>query len=239
MKTASSTAILLAAGSGQRMRGSVPDKALTSLRGTPAIVYCVRAFIESACVDRICVVYRDEAQREQLASALQGMAFGQVRIDWAAGGSERQHSVENALAAQSDDCQYVFIHDCARPLVSANAIQALDQAVRRDGAAVLARPVTDTIKRIPEAGQVRNVPLEDLDRSRLWAMETPQAFDCAKIHAAYRRVREEGLRVTDDTAAAAVIGLHATIVPSEFPNPKLTNPDDLKLIEHLLVERSI
>lgn len=229
-----STAILLAAGSGQRMQGCVVDKILAPLCGTPAFVYSIRAFLQAACVDRFTVVYRDEAQKEQLRNMIDPSETGSIPFDWVAGGSERQHSVENALAAQNGECRYVFIHDCARPLVSAQSIQSLDHAVRRDGAATLAHPVTDTIKRIPEPGQLQSVPLQDLDRSRLWAMETPQAFDYAKIRAAYARVREQQVRVTDDCAAAAMIGLHTTLVPNPQPNPKLTTPDDLAYIQHLL-----
>jgi len=230
----SSTAILLAAGSGHRMQGCVADKILTPLCGTPAFVYSVRAFLQAACVGRLTVVYRDEAQRAQLAASIHDEALGDIRIDWVAGGAERRHSVANALAAQPDDCRYVFIHDCARPLVSPASIQALDQAVRRGGAAVLAHPVGDTIKRIPEAGRLRSAPLEDLDRSRLWAMETPQAFDYAKIRAAYDHVRKHSLHITDDTAAAATIGMHTTLLPNRRPNPKLTTAADLAYIEFLL-----
>lgn len=236
MHRSHSTAILLAAGNGHRMQGCVEDKILAPLGGAPVFLYSIRAFLRSGCINRFTVVYRDEPQKEQLQASMDPSELGGIPIDWVAGGSERQHSVENALAAQSDDCRYVFIHDCARPLISAQSIQSLDQAVRRDGAATLAHPVIDTIKRIPEPGQFQSVPLEDLDRDRLWAMETPQAFDYAKIRAAYAQVRKQQLRVTDDCAAAAMIGLHATLVHNPDPNPKLTTPADINYIEHLLNE---
>lgn len=231
-----STAILLAAGNGQRMQGCVEDKILTPVCGTPVFLYSIRAFLRSGCIDRFTVVYRDEAQKEQLQSMIDPCESRSIPFDWVLGGTQRQDSVENALASQSSDCRYVFIHDCARPLVSAQSIQSLEQAVRRDGAASLAHPVTDTIKRIPESSQLQAIRLEDLDRSRLWAMETPQAFDFARIRAAYRHVRENGLHITDDAAAAAAIGLKTTLVPNDRPNPKLTTPADLAYIQHLLSE---
>lgn len=230
----SSALILLAAGNSRRMAGEVPDKILAPLNGLPALCYSLRAFQLSSVIDRYTIVYRDDAQKVAL---LEAVLLTNIRIDtivWVQGGTERQNSVENALAAQADDCDYVFIHDAARPAISAEAIEALDQAVRRGDAAVLAHPVTDTIKRIPEPDQLEDIQLEDLDRSRLWAMETPQAFSYAKIRAAYQHVREHNLQLTDDTAAVASIGLKATIVPNQSPNPKLTTPADLAYIQHLL-----
>jgi len=235
----SSSLILLAAGSGRRMADEVADKILAPLNGMPALCYSLRAFQESALIDTITVVYRDDAQKTALEEAVLQTTIHIDSILWVQGGSERQNSVENALAAQPADCQYVFIHDAARPAITSTAIQALNQAVRHSGAAVLAHAITDTIKRIPEAGQLTSTTLEDLDRSRLWAMETPQAFNYTKILKAYQHVRANNLQITDDTAAAASIGLGTTIVPNNQPNPKLTTPADLADIEHLLKERRV
>jgi len=231
--------ILLAAGSGRRMAGEVDDKILAPLNGLPALCYSLRAFQASALIDTYTIVYRDDAQKTAL---LEAVLQTNIRIDqilWVQGGSERQDSVEKALATQPEDCEYVFIHDAARPLVSVESIQALDKAVRRDHAAVLAHAVTDTIKRIPQTDQLETIILEDLQRSRLWAMETPQAFNYAKIRQAYKHVRANDLKITDDTAAAASIGLKTTIVPNTQPNPKLTTSADLAYIKHLLKEHPV
>lgn len=231
--------ILLAAGSGHRMAGEVADKILVPLHGLPALCYSLRAFQEAALIDTYTIVYRDDAQKKALLEAVLQTSIRLDKILWVQGGQERSHSVENALAAQPPDCEYVFIHDAARPLVSNKSIQALDKAVRRDHAAVLAHPVTDTIKRIPQADQLISTELEDLQRDRLWAMETPQAFHYTKIRQAYQHVRANHLKITDDTAAAATIGLKTTIVPNAQPNPKLTTPHDLAYIEHILNKRSV
>ena len=225
---ASNSAILLAAGSGSRMQGTVDDKVLAPLAGEAVIVHSARAFIQSGVTQQLTIVFRDEAQRAQIEAALQPLDCTAIYVP---GGKERQDSVFNALKAQPKDCAYVFIHDCARPLITADAIQALHMAVQRDRAAVLAHPVADTIKRIPSAGQLAQTELEDLERPRLWAMETPQAFAYADILKAYRHVRDNGLSITDDTAAAATIGLKTTIVPNTQPNPKITTPADLDYIE--------
>jgi 2-C-methyl-D-erythritol 4-phosphate cytidylyltransferase len=232
--TGSSSAILLAAGSGSRMQGQVADKILVQLNGLPVFAYSIRAFVESGIVDHFTIVYRDEAQKVELQKALDPLDLNGKTVNWTLGGAERQDSVYNALETQSENCAYVYIHDCARPLVSVESLQALQTAVVKDHAAVLAHPVTDTIKRIAHADQHRQAELEDLERDRLWAMETPQAFDYHKILRAYTHVHESGLSITDDTAAAATIGLGATLVLNSRPNPKITTPIDLKYAEWLL-----
>jgi len=228
------TAILLAAGSGRRMQGTVADKLLAPLNGIPLIAHSLQTFVRSKVIDRYTLAYRDEAQRAALMAALEAVDLNGAPLDWVIGGDERQDSVLNALDAQPEDCAYVFIHDCARPLVSVEALQDLHLTVIRDKAAVLAHPVTDTIKRIPDAGQLSKTELEDLDRSRLWAMETPQAFALPVIRKAYAYVRDDALRITDDTAALAAIGSPVTLVPNSSPNPKITTPADLDYAEWLL-----
>jgi len=225
-------AILLAAGSGQRMLGAVEDKILASLNGAPVINHSVRAFLASGFIDRFTIVYRDIEQSSALAYPLR--EFGDLPVDWVQGGTERQDSVRHGLLAQTHECRYVYIHDCARPLVSRNALRLLREAVKRDGAAVLAKPVTDTIKRAPAGSALRNLILEDLDRNRLWSMETPQGFYFPDILAAYEHIKRNNLNVTDDTAALAMLGKTVTLVHNPDPNPKLTTPGDFRYLEYLL-----
>jgi len=229
-----STVILLAAGTGKRMQGSVADKALTPLGELTAIGHCVRAFLAAGFIEPMIIVFREDQQKTALKTAVESIHPHPEKIIWVPGGSERQESVWNALQATPADSEYAYIHDVARPCIHPSAIAALQLAVERDGAAVLAHRVTDTIKRIPDADQLRSTELEDLDRRRLWAMETPQAFDTQKIRTAYQHIRDHGLKVTDDTAAAASIGLKTTLVPSRHPNPKLTTEDDIEYLTHIL-----
>ena len=216
------------------MQGTVADKTLAPLNGLPVLCHSIRAFLMSGCIDRFTIVYRDDAQKAELETALSQIDLQGMPLDWALGGNERQDSVYNALRIQPESCTHIFIHDSARPLVSTDSIQALHTAVLRDRAAVLAHPVADTIKRIPNAEQLTQTELEDLDRARLWAMETPQAFALPDILKAYQHVHDSDLRITDDTAAAATIGLHTTIVPNHAPNLKLTTPKDLSYAAWLL-----
>mgnify|MGYP000421590348 CR=1 FL=1 len=234
----SNSALFLAAGSGSRMQGCVDDKVLAPLNQKPVFIHSIQAFIDANVADQFTIVYRDDAQRAALADALKNVDLGKIQVTWAIGGKERQDSVFNALAQQASACQYVFIHDCARPLISATAIRALQTALEKHTAVVLARPVIDTIKRVPTVGALEAVMLEDLDRNRLWAMETPQAFNYADILAAYQNVKTKQLHITDDTAAAASIGIGTTLVPNNQPNLKITTPQDLLYAEWLLQQVS-
>ena len=230
----SSIAILLAAGSGQRMEGRVEDKILAPINDQPALVYSLKAFDRSCVINSYLIVYRDEVQKKAIEAIIAAHGFGHLEIQVVLGGAERQLSVMKALNAIDENCDYVFIHDCARPCITTEAIKDVYSAVQEDQAASLAHPVVDTIKRTEVAGELRKLSLEDLDRSRVWAMETPQAFAFKNILKAYQNVIKKKLTITDDTAALATIDLKTTLVPNKHPNPKLTTPTDLTYIEHLL-----
>ena len=168
---ARTAAILLAAGSGSRMGGAVADKVLARLGGLPVFSWSAAAFMRSGVADLYVVVHRDQRQMLEL-SALAPTPCLLVR-----GGKDRQDSVLNALRALPDDIGFVFIHDCARPLVRPEQLAALHRIVRREHAVVLAHRVVDTIKehRLTSGGGSR---LRTLDRSRLWAMDVARALGC-------------------------------------------------------------
>jgi 2-C-methyl-D-erythritol 4-phosphate cytidylyltransferase len=216
-------AILLAAGSGTRMAGAVTDKVLAPLAGRPAFAHTAAAFMASGVADYYVVLYRDQRQMTELA------AYAPTPSVLVRGGRERQHSVMNALAVLPDDIAYVFIHDCARPLVRPEQLVALHKIVRRENAVVLAHRVTDTIKEHRDDARLRT-----LDRTRLWAMETPQVFARDLIVRAYSRVAARGLGITDDAAAVELLGHPIALLENPHPNPKLTTPADLAYLEFLL-----
>ncbi len=230
-------AILLAGGRGSRMRGAVPDKVMEPLSGLPVILHSFRAFLESGQVSEIVFVCRDAAQKKAIAAAVEVFfpgVRGRVSVKFARGGAERQDSVLNGLEAVSDKAGFAFIHDGARPLAGAENIVLLAAAAARCGAAVLAARVTDTIKRVPRGGALENIRPDDLDRSRLWAMQTPQVFRASDILEAYRAVKKSGASVTDDVAAYMTGGHKISIVENMSPNPKITVPQDMAYVEFLL-----
>jgi 2-C-methyl-D-erythritol 4-phosphate cytidylyltransferase len=216
-------AILLAAGGGARMRGVVTDKVLAPLAGRPVFAYSAAAFMQSSVADLYVVVYRDQHQMMELS------AYAPTPSVLVRGGRERQDSVANALAALPPDIAHVFIHDCARPLVRPEQLVALLKIVRREHAVVLAHRATDTIKQHRDDARLRT-----LERSRLWAMETPQVFSRDLIVRAYARIAQKKLRITDDAQAVEQLGHPVALLENAHPNPKLTTPTDLAYIEFLL-----
>ncbi len=216
-------AILLAAGSSRRMDGTVADKVLALLAGKPVFAHTVGSFYRSGVVDTFIVTYRDQAQMLELS------AYAPTPTLFVPGGKERQDSVAAALAELPEDVKYVFIHDCARPLVRVEQLVALHKIVRRENAVVLAHRVIDTIKEHRGEGRLRT-----LNRKHLWAMETPQVFSHKLICRAYARVAEKKLTVTDDAAAVELLQHPIALLENPHPNPKLTTPADLAYLEFLL-----
>jgi len=232
-KNASAVAIFLCGGSGTRMRGSIADKIFAPIAGTPALAYSLRAFDATKFFSRIIFVFRDNEQRSKIEKTVKEFSPNFAgKIDFCHGGIERKNSVFNGLScaksAGISEKTPVFIHDCARPLIRAESLIALAETAEREGAAVLAHRCKNTIKRVSAGTQTGAAcALEDLDRSRLWEMETPQVFPLGKIFSAYKNVIEKNLATTDDVAAAASLGVPVAIVENLFPNPKITVPEDL------------
>ncbi|MDW8308981.1 MAG: 2-C-methyl-D-erythritol 4-phosphate cytidylyltransferase, partial [Verrucomicrobiales bacterium] len=183
---------------------------------------------DAPSIGEIIVVVRDGMQVavEQLAAQHGFRKPHRVVV----GGAERQDSVANGLAALAAQAEIVAIQDAARPCVTIELIEATIAAARETGAAIAAGPVTDTIKETADGVTV----LRTLDRGRLWAAQTPQTFRVEIIRHALAEVRRRGLSVTDDAAACELIGQPVRLVPARAPNPKITVPGDLPLIESLL-----
>ncbi len=205
------------------MAGTVRNKVLAPIAGRPVFAYSAAAFAASGVADLYVVVYRDRSQMTALS------AFAPTPSLLVRGGRERQDSVMAALDALPGDIGYVFIHDCARPLIRPEQLVALLKVVRREGAVVLAHRVTDTIRERRADGRLRT-----LDRSRLWAMETPQVFSRDVISRAYAAVRRRRATVTDDASAAELLGHPVALLENTHSNLKLTTPKDLDTLEFLL-----
>jgi 2-C-methyl-D-erythritol 4-phosphate cytidylyltransferase len=211
------TAILVAAGSSQRMGF---DKLAALLDGKPVLVHSLQAFMDCDAITEILVICPPE--RFEL---LDQTTFTKPvrRID---GGAERHLSVANGLAAASPNAQFIAVHDAARPLVSQADILATLDAAKTHGAASLARRVTETLKRSDADGLTES----PVSRENLWFIETPQIFRTELIQSAYANVIKEGISVTDETSALETLSLKTQLIPSTSPNPKITTPADLQSI---------
>ncbi|WP_159429945.1 2-C-methyl-D-erythritol 4-phosphate cytidylyltransferase [Halarsenatibacter silvermanii] len=228
----SSALIVAAAGEGRRMKKEIRKQYLP-LRGKPLLARTLSGFA-GWCdkFSRIIVVippgdedYFEEGIIPQIPAGLE------KRIEMAAGGTSRQESVNRGLKRLNDDIDYVFIHDGARPFFSEELMEGLFEAVRRWGAATAATPVKDTIKQKNNKGLVENT----LDRDKLVAVQTPQAFSCDLIKTAHRRAA--GKKFPDDASLVEEMGREVRIVRGNFDNIKLTTPLDLKLAEAILAGR--
>lgn len=221
------SAVIVAAGRGTRMGPDV-DKLFLEVAGAPVIAHTWRRFDSCPEIGELVLVVRDGLQDvfHELAAGLS--LTKPYRL--VPGGTERQDSVWNGLVAVDPSSEVVAIQDGARPCTPAEVITRCLQVARTTGAAVAAQRATDTIKESDGGTRIAR----HLDRSRLWAVQTPQCFRTEVIRRALAAVKAAGVQVTDDTAACEFIGQPVALVESKLPNPKVTAPPDVPFVELLL-----
>jgi 2-C-methyl-D-erythritol 4-phosphate cytidylyltransferase len=222
-------AVVPAAGCGTRFGGAVPKQYLC-LAGLPLLAWTLRAVRESNVVSTLTVVV---APGEEARCRAEVLVPCGIRADVIPGGADRQASVFAGLSGLPDDPDLVLVHDGARPLITPDLIRAAVETAARDGAAVVAVPVSDTIK---VAGDDRTV-LETPARGRLWAAQTPQVFRADWLRAAHRKALADGFRGTDDSVLVERLGYPVRLVPGTPSNLKVTTPTDLAQAEHVLRAR--
>jgi 2-C-methyl-D-erythritol 4-phosphate cytidylyltransferase len=224
-------AILVAAGKGVRMGPDV-DKLFLAVAGRPVVAHTWQRFNDAPCINLIILVVRQGMRPafEKLADQFKFQKPFRIVV----GGVERQDSVWFGLEALPPNANLVAIQDAARPCTSVELIAATLKAAEETGAAVAAHPVTDTIKESSDGRFIQRT----LDRTQLWAVQTPQTFRVEVIRRAIATARERNLIFTDDTAACELIGQPVRLVSSVAPNPKVTLPGDLPFIEALLRNHS-
>ncbi|HET8976772.1 MAG TPA: 2-C-methyl-D-erythritol 4-phosphate cytidylyltransferase [Solirubrobacteraceae bacterium] len=217
-------ALIVAAGRGERL-GSPRPKALVPLCGRPMLHWSVATLQAVPAVTQIVIALP--------ADALDAAPPGTVAV---AGGLQRSHSVRNALAA-CEAGDPVIVHDAARPLARAHLFaDALEELERHPAAdaVIAAAPVTDTIKEVGDDGAT---VARTLDRSRLWAVQTPQVFRRTALERVLTRAGDEDLhRATDDAWLIEQGGGTVRVLASSPGNLKITTPDDLRIAELLLAE---
>ena len=224
------SAVIVAAGKGTRMGPGI-DKLFLICAGKPIIAHTWLKFEQAACINHIVLVVRDGMHEifRQMASE-----YGFLKpFEIVSGGKERQDSVWNGIQALPQPCQIVAIHDGARPCVTTQLIEKTVQTAKTVGAAVASQRVVDTIKVSLDGKTICSTP----QRAHLWAVQTPQTFQVEIIKKALTLVRNQGILVTDDTAACELIQQPVHLVESEHPNPKATNQSDIPYLEQLLLSK--
>jgi len=224
------TAIIVAAGSSQRMGF---DKLFAVLGGKTVIARTLDAFERAECVQEIILVGREDRLTE-LQEIVRGAELRKVR-HVIAGGVQRQDSVRAGLSMLAPEASYVAVHDAARPLITQDQIERLLADCRVHGAAALAEPITDTLKR----GDQDSFVCGGVDRAGLYAMQTPQIFSRDLLVDAYEAVAVKRLSITDEVSAVEHLGARVLLVPNEEFNIKITYPRDLLLAQSFLDRRPV
>ena len=214
-------AIIVAAGTSRRMKGV--DKLLAPLGGRPLVAHSVELFARHPAIDALVVVASEPnvAAVEEIVASIAGER-GRVTL----GGRRRRDSVFAGLLV-AGECEYVVVHDAARPLADAACIDEALAGARELGAALCAVPVSDTVKRADPSGKVSST----VSREGLWLAQTPQAFRRDLLLRAHETI---DIDVTDDAALIELLGEPVKLVMGSTRNIKVTLPEDLALAQALL-----
>ena len=225
------TAIIVAGGQGLRMETAVRKQYL-ELDGIPVLQHTLRVFSMCPVISDICLVIPHSDHdycREFIVSPL-----GSLKpVHLVSGGDERQQSVYNGLKSLNlSEDDIVVIHDGVRPFVSCSSITECSETAKHWGAAILAVPVSDTLKISGQGSLIEKT----LDRNKVWAAQTPQAFKFGLIQRAHQSAISNHFTGTDDASLVEALGAPVKLVTGNRYNLKLTTQDDLLLASGLLKE---
>ena len=220
------SAVVVAAGSARRMEGI--DKVLTTLGELPVLVHTLRVFQQCPDIAEIIVVTREDLMVE-VGSICQDFALTKVR-KVIKGGKERIHSVQAGLSEVREDAELIAIHDGARPLLPPDVLEEALHRAAQTGAAAPAVPITDTVKR-----SENGLAVETVDRSTLFAVQTPQVFRADWLREAYERPYSR--EFTDDASVVEASGRTVALCDGDYANIKITTPTDLLFAEAILQSR--
>jgi 2-C-methyl-D-erythritol 4-phosphate cytidylyltransferase len=214
-------AVVIPAGGAGRRLGNRTPKQFLRLGGDTILARTARHFTRHPAVSDV-VVVAPPAHLARTRRALAAVA-GRARVHVVPGGAERQDSVWLGMQAVPERAAVILVHDAVRPFITRALIDAVVQAARGSGAAICARPITETVKRVRD-GVVEGT----LDRTGLWAVQTPQAFRAAVLREAHDKARRDGYLGTDDAMLVERLGHAVRIVPGLGENVKITTADDLR-----------
>ena len=219
--------IIVAAGSSERMGF---DKLFALVSGKPVIGHTIAAFEGTKCVDEIILVGRPDSLAELRKLIAKPSKVKQI----VEGGAERSDSVRAGLEHVDPKSGFIAVHDAARPMITPEKITRVFEAARTSGAATLAEPVNDTLKRAD--GDL--IVIGSVDRAGMYAMQTPQVFEKKLLEQAYELVVKNKISVTDEVSAVELLKHKIVLVPNHDFNFKITYPRDLPLAEFVLKQRA-
>lgn len=221
------SAVIVAAGQGKRM-GTKISKQFLKLGEVEVIIHTLKKFQNCDDIDEIILVTGQEeiSNLQQLAEAYKITKAARI----VAGGKERQDSVWNGVQAVQAKADVVLVHDGVRPFVTQEDITRTIQTAREMGACVLGVKAKDTVKQCDAAGNIVMTP----DRSLLWYIQTPQAFQKEILLQAFQQAREEGFLGTDDAMLVERLGKTVRVIEGSYKNIKITTKEDLAIAEVFL-----
>jgi 2-C-methyl-D-erythritol 4-phosphate cytidylyltransferase len=224
-------AIIPAAGMGTRMaaRSGTSRKQFMLLAGSPILTHTLRKFVACPAVDEIVVALRPEDLDWFGEVWKKEKAVKPVRL--VAGGQYRQDSVKNGLEHVSAGVDLVAVHDAVRPFVSVELIEKVIGEAAKTGAAILAIPAVDTVKRVE-----RTTIRATLPRERIVLAQTPQVFRLELLRRAYRQAEEDEFVATDEASLVEHLDVDVTVVLGSDRNIKITRPGDMALARLFLEE---
>lgn len=227
--------IIVAGGSGERS-GLSSGKQLAVVAGRPVLSHTLAAFVACRAVDEVVVVVHPERVDEYRRVAVDPVGSPKVRAV-VGGGETRQLSVMAGLAAVSAEAALIAVHDGARPLITSELVESVFDALLSNAelaGLVVGHPSYDTLKAVDADRGVTAT----LDRSTVWAAQTPQVFRAGPLREAYERATAERHTGTDDASLVERIGARVSMFPGPRDNLKITVPEDLLVVERLLAIRA-
>jgi 2-C-methyl-D-erythritol 4-phosphate cytidylyltransferase len=233
------SAIIVAAGNGRRLGLPIP-KAFVDLGGRTMLSWSLAAVRAVPSIGEL--VLTAPAEMQQAIRTEVTAAGLEIPVKIVPGGTERQDSVRNALALASALSEVVVIHDAARPFATPRMFDACIGAAIRSGAAIIATPLADTLKRADGPKRADGATISaTISRAGLWQAQTPQAFRRDLLLEAHERALREHITATDDADLVEQLGVPVEIVEGSTLNLKITTPDDLKIASavaaHIALQR--
>ncbi|WP_061213107.1 2-C-methyl-D-erythritol 4-phosphate cytidylyltransferase [Syntrophomonas wolfei] len=220
--------VIAAAGSGSRMGGKI-NKQYILLKSRPLLAYSLDVFEKMELVDEIVIVAQAREIEYCEREVVKRFSYQKVsRV--VAGGLERQDSIWAGLEELNSNTDFVAVHDGARPFVTSELIEEVLKEAVRWGAAIPGVAVRDTLKQVDRDNFVR----QTLDRSSVFAIQTPQIFRYCELHKAYEYAREQRVRATDDASLFEKYIGRVKVVPGDYRNLKITTPEDLAIARTIL-----
>lgn len=225
------TALVPAAGMGRRM-GKAVAKQFLPLGDKPMLAHTLLVFQRASEIDEIIPILSQEDMEMCLREVIEQYHITKVKT-LVVGGKERQDSVANGLQKLEKDASIVMIHDGVRPFVTNEMIRESVELAKKGESVVVGVPIKDTIKEVDDKKIVRNT----LERSRLWAVQTPQTFPVKVLKRAYEESYKRKISATDDATLVERMGGTVHVIMGSYDNIKITTPEDLILAEEILRRR--